>query len=90
MCNILSLQGLQLIHVSKRGSCNLSPHPLKTNNLNFLKRQLHIICVFYPNSNIHGANMGPTWVLLAPDGPHVGPMNLVIWVHLFRAFINIF
>ena len=22
--------------------------------------------------------MGPTWVLLAPDGPHVGPMNLVI------------
>ena len=25
-----------------------------------------------------GANMGPTWVLLAPDGPHVGPMNLAI------------
>ena len=22
--------------------------------------------------------MGPTWVLLAPDGPHVGPMNLAI------------
>ena len=20
--------------------------------------------------------MGPTWVLLAPDGPHVGPMNI--------------
>ena len=31
------------------------------------------------NSNIHGANMGPTWVLSAPDGPHVGPMNLSIW-----------
>ena len=27
---------------------------------------------------VHGANMGPTWVLLAPDGPHVGPMNLAI------------
>ena len=26
----------------------------------------------------HGANMGPTWVLSAPDGPHVGPMNLAI------------
>ena len=26
----------------------------------------------------HGANMRPTWVLLAPDGPHVGPMNLAI------------
>ena len=22
--------------------------------------------------------MGPTWVLLAPDGPHVGPRNLAI------------
>ena len=27
-------------------------------------------------SKVHGANMGPTRVLLAPDGPHVGPMNL--------------
>ena len=31
-----------------------------------------------PNSKDHGANMGPTWVLSAPDGPHVGPMNLAI------------
>ena len=22
--------------------------------------------------------MGPTWALSAPDGPHVGPMNLAI------------
>ena len=33
-----------------------------------------------PDSKVHGANMGPTWVLSAPAGPHVGPMNLVIWV----------
>ena len=27
--------------------------------------------------------MGPTWVLLsAPDGPHVGPMNLAVRVVL--------
>ena len=32
-----------------------------------------------PDSKVHGANMGPTWVLSAPDGPHVGPMNLAIW-----------
>ena len=32
----------------------------------------------YSDSKIHGANMGPTWVLSAPDGPHVGPMNLAI------------
>ena len=31
-----------------------------------------------PDSKIHGANMGPTWVLSAPDGPHDGPMNLAI------------
>ena len=36
----------------------------------------------YPDSKVHGANMGPTWVLSAPDGPHVGPMNLAIRVAL--------
>ena len=34
----------------------------------------------YPDSKVHGANMGPTWVLWAPDGPHVGPMNIAIRV----------
>ena len=28
---------------------------------------------YIPDSNVHGANMGPTWVLSASDGPHVGP-----------------
>ena len=31
-----------------------------------------------PDSKVHGANMGPNWVLSAPDGPHVGLMNLAI------------
>ena len=31
-----------------------------------------------PDSKVHGANMLPTWFLSAPDGPHVGPMNLAI------------
>ena len=31
-----------------------------------------------PDSKVHGANMGPAWVLLAPHGSHVGPMNLAI------------
>ena len=34
----------------------------------------------YPDSKDHGANMGPIWVLSAPDGPHVGPMYLAIRV----------
>ena len=32
----------------------------------------HIVAV-YPDSKVHGANMGPIW------GPHVGPMNFAIW-----------
>ena len=31
-----------------------------------------------PDSKVHGANMGPTWVLSAPDGPHVGPWTLLL------------
>ena len=49
-----------------------------------------------PDSKVHVANMGPTWVLPAPDGPHVGPMNLAIkdlsWVsnlgHILRTEIR--
>ena len=32
-----------------------------------------------PDSKVHGANMGPIWGQQDPGGPHVGPMNLVIW-----------
>ena len=31
-----------------------------------------------PESKVYGANMGPTWVLSAPDGSHVGPLNFAI------------
>ena len=34
----------------------------------------------YPDSKVHVANMGPTWAMSAPGGPHAGPMNLAIWV----------
>ena len=36
----------------------------------------------YPDSKVHGANMGPTWVLSAPEGPHDGHMSLAIRVGL--------
>ena len=39
----------------------------------------------YPDSKFHGANMGSTWVLSAPDGTHVGPMNLAIRVVIYEA-----
>ena len=32
-----------------------------------------------PDSKIRGASMGPIWDRQDPGGPHVGPMNFVIW-----------
>ena len=36
-----------------------------------------------PDNKVHGVNMGHTWDLSAPEGPHVGPMNLAIRVSLW-------
>ena len=36
-------------------------------------------CCAIPDSKVHGANMGPIWGRQDPGGPHVGPMNFVIW-----------
>ena len=42
------------------------------------RRNIYSFMIIVPDSKVHGANMGPTWVLAAPVGPHVGPMNLAI------------
>ena len=46
---------------------------------------------FLSFEQFHGANMGPTWVLSAPYGPHVGPINLAVIerfkVHLFTTML---
>ena len=39
---------------------------------------------YFPDSKVHGANMGPNWGRQDPGGPHVGPMNFAIWVGLHR------
>ena len=36
----------------------------------------------FPDSKVHGANMGPIWGRQDPGGTHVGPMNFAIWVAL--------
>ena len=46
-----------------------------------LKQFPSAVTIFaYPDSKAHGANMGPIWGRQNPGGPHVGPMNLAIWV----------
>ena len=37
-----------------------------------------------PDSKIHGANMGPIWVLSAPDGPMLAPWTLLSGSVLFH------
>ena len=54
-------------------SCGLAYHSCSCDIWNYFNRPHPI-----PDSKVHGANMGPTWVLLAPDGPHVSPMKLAI------------
>ena len=36
----------------------------------------------YPDSKVCGANMGPVWGRQDPGGPHVGRMNIIIWVFI--------
>ena len=40
---------------------------------------------YYPDSKVHVANMGPTWVLSVPGWSHVGPMNFAIKVCLCQS-----
>ena len=81
----------QFFLLSKLGNCEfwfcvsaicshiVSIHMISTTH-NALTMKLCHIC---PESKVHGANIGPTWVLSAPDGPHVSPRNLVIRVCIY-------
>ena len=46
-----------------------------------IKKYIFISKMIHPYNKVHGANMGATWVLSAPGGPHVGLMNLASWAH---------
>ena len=73
LCNCIFL----IFSKHKKMKCmvNMIPMQMKLFKLSYV---LHFC--YYPDSTVHGANLGPTWVLSAPDGPHVGPMNLAIRV----------
>ena len=43
----------------------------------------------YPDSKVHGTNMGPTWGRQDPGGPHMGHVNFAIWVDPRLIEINI-
>ena len=56
--------------------CSISPKNLYVKCYAGFGVWWHLLDI--PDSKVHGANIGPTWVLPTPDGPHVGPMNLAI------------
>ena len=41
-------------------------------------------CGTHRDSKVHWANMGPIWGRQDLGGPHIGPMNFVIWAHLCK------
>ena len=41
------------------------------------------------DSKVHVAPMGPAWVLSAPGGPNVGPMNFAI-KEQFKSYVYIY
>ena len=91
-CDYLSMLGLKLNHVSKRGPGQIfkpglimtvplaMPSPLLPGSYETSMYQWEGHNSFYTNSKVHGANMGPIWGRQDPGGPHVGPMNFAIWV----------
>ena len=48
--------------------------------MNSFNPHFAVYVILSPDNNVRGTNMGPTWGRQDPGGPHVGPMDLVIWV----------
>ena len=67
---------LTQISQSINQSANSLAHSAKVCNTYGIIR-LHELS--YPDSKVHGANMGPIWGRQDPGGSHVGPMNPAIW-----------
>ena len=85
-CNMHDLRYVILIIIMPLDSCQIIMVYIKINiyahyvylwwmekSIAAARRQVVI-----PDSRVHGANTGPTRVLSAPGGPHLGPMNLAI------------
>ena len=65
-------------------TCIAISHPAKcmeiytTRSAKFQTKKLNQMRYNYPDSEVHGANIGPIWGRQGPGGPHVGPMNFAI------------
>ena len=83
-----AVEFLETVHLCVHQHCcllknlleNISIHSAKHPFPCFLIDSCHWNCFewkyHYPDSKVHGANMGPIWGRQDPGGSHVGPMNL--------------
>ena len=65
-------------HCMIRRHINTKFGPVTSHDVTELDRDWFDDC--FPDNKVYGVNMGPTWGRQDPGGPHVGPMNLAIWV----------
>ena len=55
---------------------------------NTIKSELWTWYQRYSDSKVHGANMGLIWGRQGPGGPHVGPVNFVIWIYCMLSNVH--
>ena len=72
-----NVQYLEYIGIVRTASM---PDLMVCANIGLATRYSPALFCNFPESKGHGANMGPTWGRQDPGGPHVGHVNLAIWV----------
>ena len=77
------------IHVILESAKDTVNKVLKQNNVEqiiYMSNTGEYTLQAFPDSKVHGANMGPIWGQQDPGGPHVGPMNFAIWELVLLVF----
>ena len=72
-CMLRNSNALVMLHPNYIGTKQNRSRPFAVKTLCHASASRYV-----PDSKVHAADMGPTWILSAPDGTHVGPMNMAI------------
>ena len=81
-CRIGNVHGCPGVNLTAIISIRSTLHPISLRLFPLARYVCHIVMICIRLATyaykVHWANIGLIWVLSAPDGPHVGPMNLAI------------
>ena len=82
--NSMHLISSHYIWISHQIKTCSSPRAIQWSSpTDILRPGLHKMAINFPDSKVHGANMGPIWGRQDLGGPQVGPMNFAILVIKF-------